>query len=151
MARAEAQPFIKTPRVNTALIRHQLHQPATTVPRAPYDPLHQARSNSIVSQIAANPDPFHLSSPRALKTQPRYERKLQRGDDLTIECRHYELVIRVSRNRVKGFDVGSPDARLLRRTREGVAEQQLNDCIQVAQAGGPDFNILRAGQITLDQ
>jgi len=76
---------------------------------------------------------------------------IRRADQLPAKLSHDDLVIRMSRNRVEGFELRGRKAGLLRRGRDGIAPQQLNDRIQIAPDSGSDFDFLRAGQITLNQ
>ncbi len=103
--RAEAQALVKTARIDAAIVGRQLHHPATPLPRAPDRPLHQAASDPLTAQIAADSDRFHLSSPRTIKSQTRNERQLQRGNHFPAESSDDHFVIGMSRNRVEGFNL----------------------------------------------
>src|SRR5580658_7859642 len=67
VTRAEAQSLVETAGLDAALVGRELYQPATPIARTADRPFHQAGSDPLTSQVIANPDPFHLSSPRPLK------------------------------------------------------------------------------------
>jgi hypothetical protein len=151
VTRAEAQSLVKTARVDTTIVGRELDNPATPIPRTPDRPFHQAGSDPLTSQVVANPDPFHLSSPRALtralKGQARNEGELHRSNHLPAEGRHDDFVIRMNRNCVEGFNLRRRKSGLRGRGREGIAPEQLNDRVQVVPVRRADFNGRRTGQI----
>src|SRR4051812_29377578 len=134
MGRLKAKGLIEPVRINAALVRGQLDQPATT-PAALLDgPFEHRPADAAGALASGDAHALDLAAPHAAPGEPGNEAELQNPDDISAAFGDREKLVRIALDRRERLAIAIVQLRpeVLALAADWVVGEQRNDRFQVA-------------------